>query len=202
MGTKFEDLRGGLTVDEALEGCRDGYLRGRLPQVVTAGLFDGFAAHLRVAIPGRITDAQAAALSGLVARTLKTSWPEILAWIKKAPDLPLEEFQAAFKAEARALAMHMSGKSYAEWQMDPHPDHQSQGVRIEPRSEAAVAAAKTRHGTRLPSCFSCGTLSHALNWRYAKYDAINGVKGTPWAHWVVTCEQCKLLISLITDFDG
>jgi len=36
---KFEDLKGGLTVDEALEACRDGFLRGRLPLFVTGGHF-------------------------------------------------------------------------------------------------------------------------------------------------------------------
>lgn len=83
---KFEDLKGGLTVDEALAAFRDGVGQSFCKDKITSGYFDQeFASEARAALPNRITDEQATVMRRIVEGTLFMPSPGSWRGSRKGP---------------------------------------------------------------------------------------------------------------------
>jgi hypothetical protein len=67
------------------------------------------------------------------------------------------------------------------------------------KTDTQVQAAKTSRSARVPPCPVCGTPSHDLHWRYAKYDGIYDLAGVAWKGWIVTCEDCQVAAGQVND---
>ncbi len=195
---KFEDLRGGLTIDEALAAFRDGILQGpgRWKHVIFSGYFDiEFADTARAALPDRNTDEQASAMRRIVEGTLTMSLRSFLAWVQEAADRTADEYVAA-AAEARAAVWRrFQRRHYEAWR--PNAPARDTGFwSFSAKTEEAVSAVKAKYSDGLQPCSSCSSPSSELHWRYGRF-GFKDEEESDWKGWVVTCERCQLGIDLL-----
>jgi hypothetical protein len=196
----FEDLKGGLTIDQALAAFRDGIQQCRWKHVIISGYFDKeFAATARAALPDRITDVQASAMRRIVQGTLTMSLPSFLAWVQQAADRTADEYVEA-AAEARAsIWRRAQRRHYEAWRPDA-PARETGFWSFSAKAEQAVSAAKAKYSDGIEPCSSCGSPSSELHWRYGRFGFMDEEE-SDWKGWVVTCERCQLGIGLLGGLD-
>lgn len=194
---KFEDLKGGLTVDEALAAFRDGVGGSFWKHKITSGYFDQeFASGARAALPERITDEQATVMRRIVEGTLSMPLPWFLAWVEEAADRNPDEYVAEVRA---SLMRRFQQRNYEAWQ--PNAPPRETGLwSFSAKTEEAVSAAKAEHSHWIQPCPSCGSPPSELHWRYGRF-GFRDEEESDWKGWVVTCERCQLGIDLVGAVD-